>query len=281
MKTRFAAVLCFPLLVAACDNDRQEKRQPAEEKPAAPAVTKTNRPDPADRKQAVAQRRTELAAAKDLPTGEERNRRLAEWVWDAFELDPELANEGFAQLAPGSEEKNRLLQHFAMRLAEQDSAQASAWAASLETDEEKSLAFGRIALVLAEEDPEGSARLLSESGVAGREFDVAVFHVIERWVDTAPADAAAWVASFDPGETREAGLKAITSTWLPEDPAACVAWLSSLQDESVRNEALNGYAEAVLQQPPAARPALLRDASPEMRSRFEELERRAREEEEN
>jgi hypothetical protein len=280
MKTRFRAALCLPLLLAACD-DRRETRQSTEENTSAPTVTKTARPEIEEKDQAFAERRTALAIVRDLPSGEERERRLAEWVWDAFELDPELAAQGFAQLAPGSEEKNRLLQHFAMRLSELDSEQATAWAASLGTDEERSLAFGRIALALSDEDPEGAARLLSDSGVAGRDFDVAVFQVVESWSNTAPENAAAWVASFDAGETRQAGMKAVTGTWLALDPAACVAWISTLQDETVRDEAINGYAEAVLQQPPAVRQTLLPHASPAMRSRFEELERRAREEEEN
>lgn len=283
MKTRFRAALCLPLLLASCD-ERQEARPPGEEKPAAPSVTKTTRRGTDEKEpdqQTPAQFRAALAAINDLPAGEERNRRLAEWIWDAFEFDSELAGEGFARLAPGSEEKNRLLQHFAMRLAEQDPDQAIAWAGSLESEEEKSLAFGRIALVLAEQDPAGAARMLSESGVAGREFDVAVFQVIERWGATDPANAAGWVASFDTGETRQAGLKAITSTWLPDDPAACMEWISSLEDTTIRDEAINGYAEAVLQQPPDARQTLLRDADPALRTRFEELERRAREEEEN
>ncbi|RYD19877.1 MAG: hypothetical protein EOP88_17295 [Verrucomicrobiaceae bacterium] len=280
MTTRFRAALCLPLLLTACDN-RQEKRQSTEEKPQAPSVTKTQRPEIAEKSETLVESRKALAAVRDLPAGEERDQRLAEWVWEAYELDPELAKEGFAQLAPGSEERNRLLQHVAMRLAELDPEQASTWAASLETDEEKSLAFGRIALALAEEHPEDAARLLSESGVEGRDFDVAVFQVIESWSSTAPENAAAWVASFDAGDTRQAGLRAVTGTWLPQDPATCVAWISSLQDETVRKEAINGYAEAVLQQPPAIRQTLLSHALPAMRSRFEELERRAREEEEN
>lgn len=273
----FRAALCLPLLVISCDEKEQANRTTADKSPARRS-TKSDRPGgPAEKKQAHDQRRAALAAAKEIPSPEERNRRISEWIWDAFELDPELAREGFELLTPGSQEKNSLLGHYAMRLAEQDMDAAKSWAASLETDEEKSLAFGKIAMVISEEDPEGAARLLSDSGVAGREFDVAVVQVIQKWGSTAPASAADWVVRFDNSDSRKAGLKAICSTWMSFDPEASMSWISSISNETIRKEAIGGYAEAAFEHPPMIREVMLGNASPEIRSRVEELEARARE----
>lgn len=276
MTIRFRAALCLPLLLVSCDEQKKAGKT-ADEAPTENRVTKSGRHGLEERKRAYSERRSALAAVTDLPSAEERNRKLAEWIWEAWELDPELAREGLDKLTPGSEERNRLIQHHAMQLAEGDLEEAKSWASSLGTDEDKSIAFGRIALVISEKDPEGAARLLSDSGVAGREFDVAVVQVVQRWAGAAPASAADWVVRFDNSETRKAGLKAITSSWMTIDPEASLSWISSLGDEGMRQEAISGYAEAVLEQPDMIQDEMLRSASPEMQTRFEELEARARE----
>lgn len=286
MRNCFRAAVCLPLLLISCEEkegpaNSQYGGTPAKEGKPEPRATKSDRRNFAQKKAAASQRLADLDAADAIPSPEDRNRAIAKWVWDTYELDPGLANEGFERLTPGSEEKNRLLQHFAMRLAEKDSGEAASWAATLEGDEEKSLAYGRIAVVLSETDPESAARLLSDSGMAGKEFDVAVVHVVQQWAGSSPESAADWVTRFNASESRKAGLKAITSVWMTANPEASIAWMSSLPSKQIREEALSGFAEAVLEQPPILREMTLNKATPEMRSRFEELERRAREEEDN
>lgn len=281
MTVRFPAALCLSLLLVSCEKEKQAVQISEDEVPAK-RVTKSDRPASLkESKKASDQRRAALEQAGNLPQGEERNQAIAQWVWDTFEIDPKLAREGFGLLTPGTPEMNRLLEHYAMRLAEQDVDEAKSWASSLESDEEKSLAYGMIAVVIAEQDPESAARLLSDSGIGGHDFDVAVVQVVQRWADTSPEKAAEWVTRFKKGDARAAGVKAITSSWITRDQDAAVRWISSLTNEHIRQEAITGFAETVQGQPPLLRESMLEKATPEMRSSFEELEARAREAEEN
>jgi hypothetical protein len=207
----------------------------------------------------------------ETTTPEERNRMLSAATWDAIETDPDLALKNFDQMTAGSAEKNRLLEHFAMRLADQDADDAIEWANALTTDDEKSLAFGKIALVLSEKEPERAARMLSESGVPGRDFDVAVVQVVQRWATTSPADAAAWVTLFGAGEARSAGLAEVVSVWIKQDPSAAFAWIPSIPDASLRQEAEYGAAQFILNQPAGGQSVLLKSATPGTRTRFEQL----------
>lgn len=276
MIARHPFFCCLALLLSSCDKPKEVTVLP--EKPATPPrVTKTQRPARTEPLSTPEELREIFKKAEEIESPKERNHALEEVVWDALELDPQLASEGFLKLTPGSEEKNRLIQHYAMRLAEQSLDEAIKWAATLENEKEQSLAYDNIALVLAESEPERAAQLLSESGVAGRDFDVAVVQVLQRWAALAPDGAAGWVVLFDAGEARSAGLKAVVGTWSRTDPQAALTWLGSLQDPTIRQEAVNGMAETILEMPEGSQDDLLRLATPEIRSRFEKLKTEAAE----
>ena len=143
-------------------------------------------------------------------------------------------------------------------MAEDDPDAAMAWAASLETEKESATAYGLIALAISETDPERAANLLSESGIAGEEFDVAVVQVLQRWAASAPADAAAWVRMFPAGDAREAGIGEIVSRWSDADFPAVLAWVDSLDDEALHREAVHALAITLGELPDeAAREKLL------------------------
>ncbi len=212
--------------------------------------------------------RAQLQHAMEISGPVERNTALAAAVWEALELEPDLAREAFAQLIEGSAEKNRLIEHYAMRMAEQNVEDAVQWAAALATDEDQSLAYGHIAVVLAEREPERAAGLLSDAGVAGRDFDVVVVQVIQRWAAAAPADAAAWVAGFDPGDARRAGLKTVVGVWAAADPQAVMTWIEGLTDPAVRQEGELGLGQTLREQAPGRQAEWLRLAPPELRTRL-------------
>lgn len=277
MIARFHPLLWLGLLLVSCD--KPEKNPDAPDKAAAALrATKSTRQALDDPSNSRDRLRAAFKKAGEIAAPEERNQALAAAVWEALELDPQLAREGFLQLCAGSEEKNRLVQHFAMRLAEQNVDDAVRWASALETETEKSLAFGKIALVLSEKEPARAARLLSDSGVAGREFDVAVVQVVQRWAAESPADAAAWVVLFDPGEARGAGLKTVLSLWAMNDPQAALAWIAAIPDETVRHQATLAMAEALGEQPESVQDGLLQQATPGLRARLEKTKAKPAEE---
>lgn len=200
----------------------------------------------------------EAAVKIEVPSARETT--IADIAWNAVEIDPQLAGEAFQHLSADSPEKIRLIQHYAMRLAEQDPDQALAWAGTADSDQEFSIACAQVALVLAESDPRRAANLLSELGVGGRDLDVAVVQVVQRWAAQSPPDAAAWVTLFPPGAAREAGLKIITGQWLPRNAPAAFNWLNTLKDGELRKETLRAMEGVILQQPQATRDGWLRHA---------------------
>jgi hypothetical protein len=276
MTARHPLFCCLALLLVSCDKPKEAAVAP--EKPAAPPrVTKTLRPVRTEPVGTPEDLRENFEKAQKIESPTERNHALEEIVWDALELDPQLAADGFLKLTAGSDEKNRLIQHYAMRLAEQSLDEAIKWAATLGSEKEQSLAYDNIALVLAESEPERAAQLLSESGVAGRDFDVAVVQVLQRWAALAPEGAAGWVVLFDEGEARSAGLKAVVGTWSRTDPEAALTWIQSLQNPAIHEEAIHGMAETILDLPEGAQDDLLRLVTPEIRARFERLKTEAAE----
>ncbi|MEO7099523.1 MAG: hypothetical protein ABI162_09200 [Luteolibacter sp.] len=276
---RFRPLLWLSLLLASCDkrpeNQGAEKHGTITEPP--PAVTKSHRAELNQSKptEASGANRDALDEAKKISSPKERDKAVAAIVWENLELNPKLALEALQELAPGCGERVRLIQHFAMRLAERDIEEAIKWADTLENPEEISLAYGRISLVLSDSDPARAANLISESGMAGREFDVAVVQVIQRWAASSPPAAAAWVVLFDPSTARSAGINTVVSLWAKSDTQAALTWIGTLQNEGVREEARQAMAEAILQQPPKTQNEWLQLSDPAIRSDFEKLKARS------
>ncbi len=263
-----AALARFAVLLTALGLIACEKQKPADQTSspdaAPPHITKSSRP-PQDEALPA------LPHARDIPTTEESSEALVAIIENAEAADMASAQTAFSKLPAGSAERTRMIPHLAMRLAESDPAAATRWAESLEADQEQSLAFGKIALVLSANDPEAAAKMLSDAGVEGRDFDVAVVQVVQRWAAKSPADAAAWVTQFDPGEARTASLQAIATAWLDQDRPATFAWIQGMQNPTIRDEAITGAAESILTLPESKHAEALQGASPEIRERFEKL----------
>lgn len=253
-------------LLSACE--RSDKTGHRAEEKAAPEITRSHRPP----REAVPDKKEELrdGLAKARMTGEpeERDKLLAQVAWNAMELDPDLAREAFESLMIETPDRIALIQHYAMRMADADPEKALKWAATLDSEREAAAARVRIALVLADEDPSRAANLLSEHGLANREFEVAVVQVLQRWSNKNPRNAAAWVAVFPPGEFRKAGVETVASGWLGSNPQAAFAWLSSLSDETIRMEAGDAFAKCFLQQTPETRETWLGHADPQIREKL-------------
>lgn len=232
MAWRNFCLLAGVIGIAACDRSRDDGGESA-----APAAGRTMRAPRVDGPAGRLGMRRELEAAMREEAGEERDAALAEVVWNALETDPDLAREALDHLTEDGAERVRLIGHFAMTRAEADPEAALAWAARLDSEVEMAAAFGKIALVMADEDPVRAAHVLSESGIAGREFDLVVVQALQRWASRAPRDAADWVLLFPPGRARDAGLATVVSEWVSKDGPAAVAWLGEIKAPEVREAA--------------------------------------------
>ena len=217
----------------------------------------------------------EILAEIDVLPPTEREKELAAIAWDAIETDPEIAHEAFAKMAAGSPEKIRLIQHYAMRLASQNIDEVVEWAESLESETEKSATLSHIAIAIAETDPERAANLLFEADIPGRDFEVAVVQVIQRWAAQSPAEAAAWVSQFPQSPAREASVKIIAERWLPLDAPAAYEWLGGIKDPVLRQETARAMEGVILQQSVETRTAWLQHADAQLQIELEKQREQA------
>jgi hypothetical protein len=266
--SRLLAILWPGLLLVSCDKAGPSDSHKGDDSSAPPVRRSGHAPreNPATPRDEL---RVQLQTAASAPSPEARAEIIAEVAWNALEIDPALARETFLQLSADHPQKILLIQQFAMRLAEQNPDEALAWADTLASEREIATAKGQIALVLAESDPLRAANLLSESGSVGREFDVAVVQVLQRWAAKSAPDAAAWAISFPPGPARTAGLSLIVPQWAKTDTAAVFIWMQEPHDEALRKEALLAMEMALLQQPQDLREAWLQHADSQPRSELE------------
>ena len=263
---RSLPILWLCLILAGCEKPAPAGESGSTSAPATPSGSRGHEP----REPAPPAPREILEAAEKLESPSEREKAIASVAWNAIETDPELAHEAFLKLPPDSPERMRLVQHYAMTLAESDVNAALAWAEALGSESEVAAAKQHIALAIAETDPRRAAQLVSESAIAGRDLDVAVVQVIQRWAVKSAPEAAAWVASFPSGAAREAGIRSVAERWLPSDAKAAFAWLGGIKDAEIRSEAARAMEGIILQQPENIRNAWLEHADAGIR---EELDR--------
>lgn len=256
----------LPLVFAACDRPG-EPRKPAEEA-RGPEVTRARREPREEAPEPRARLRASLAEADALNEPGARDKALAQVAWNALGLDLDVAREALERLPPDSPQRIALIQHFAMRMADENPDAALAWAASLASEREAAAARVRVALVVADSDPARGANLLSEFGLANREFEVAVVQVLQRWAAKNPPDAAAWVAVFPPGEFRKAGIRSVIPQWVENSPQEMFSWLGRQTDDAVRMEAGDAIVESFLRQSPEVREAWMKHADPQVREKL-------------
>jgi hypothetical protein len=259
--------LVAALCLAACDRSGSQARD-ADEKPG-PQVTKSGRaPRDHPRASPAEAMREALGRAESLAEPGARDKAIAQIAWDSIETDPELAREAFGKITTDSVDKIPLIQHFAMRMADEDVDAALEWASTLESEREAAAARVRIALVVADADPARAAGLLSEHGLANREFEVAVVQVLQHWTGKSPPDAAAWVAMFPPGDFRKEGIRTVLSQWTQNNPQATFSWLADQSDEGIRMEAGDAIVASFLGQAPEIRDTWLQYADPQVREKL-------------
>lgn len=259
------------LLLVACD--KQKERVPSQEEGGAERggrkVIRDSRTSRKERADAPEDPRMAFTFAQHIENPAERDKALASVAWSVVESDSELTREAIEAMSVDSPDRVRLIQHIAMRQAEQDPAAALAWADAFGSEMEVAAAKCQIALVLAESDPQRAAELISESGIEGRELEVAAVGVIQRWAANSPGGAAAWVAAFPAGQAREAGIRSVVATWMKADAQAAFGWMATLSDQDVRKEAALAMSETLLQQPESVREKWLSHANPQIRSEID------------
>jgi hypothetical protein len=281
MKACTSITLTIGMLLVACDEQNEgalsADRQPIVTKSAQRpqlAPDKSNPPpsEEAPTDGAIGPEVGEIfTEANKIQNPKDREKALTEAIWKTIGIDPALSAEAFLEMPSGSEQKNQLIEHFATRLADGYTEQAKLWANSLENEEDKSLAFGEIAIVIAQKDPKQASQILSESGVGGPILESAVAQITRNWLKDSPPAAAKWITELNDNESRHAGMEILVASWTPKEPQKALEWVSSIEDSEVRKEAVDEIAEIIAAYPEQLKQQVLDMSPADVKSKVEEL----------
>lgn len=266
---KLTAALFLPVFLVSCDKARESASSDSAQE-SGPGRTRVERPSrevPGTRDKL----RDALEAARLLPSGEERDKALAEVAWQALEPAPAIAGEAIAELTPGLEAKQALIEAYVRMLLKRETAdRALAWADSLYDEQDRAFARGTVAFLLAETAPEQAAALLSPSGFTAAGVDPAAEQVLSAWVTKNPTEAVAWTTRLPAGEARSAGYRLVFSQWINADAPSAFAWVAFQSNPHVRREAVTAIAGAFSNFPDPIRDIILEPADPELRAEIQQ-----------
>jgi len=166
-----------------------------------------------------------LKEAKDLE--DERERKSAVYYaligWDES-LDTGLGKYVF-DLAPSVERQDAMNVLARRRLAQMGEEGALKWGEELpEAKQFRSLMLARLSSVIAESNPEFTARRL-EDRITGTSRTGLPRRIATRWVRRDPFAAMAWLESLPAGPDRDDGVMEATRDWLRADPDESSGWI--------------------------------------------------------
>lgn len=181
---------------------------------------------------------------RQLPDAEVRRIGLVAVAYEAARTQPDVAL-GLAQELPASAERKDLVTHLASQWATRSPDAAAAWALKIEDPSVRDGVLAGIAVIWGESDPLAAASLAISSLEPGRLQNDAVIGIVQRWVQNAPADAAAWVTGFPEGGVRDTAMENVVKLWPDQDPNGVAAWLTGLAPGPSRDFAIGAYVTKV------------------------------------
>jgi hypothetical protein len=213
--TELAPPIFAPSPVAR-EHDLESVRQLAESDPSAAAHLAPWLPASVARIDAI--KAVAIAwANRDLPGAVEWGRRLPDENeretalmcigFEAARSEPLTALTLAIELNVNSE-RDELIRHAVGEWAVTAPDAAAGWARQIEDRPLRGRTLAAIAIAWAEIDPRVAATVATEELEPGRLQEDTVVSVAQRWAQREPAEAVAWINSFEEGELRAAALAA-------------------------------------------------------------------------
>ncbi len=182
--------------------------------------------------------------ARSLPAGDTKTEIMAAVGSEAVRSDPfEALRLGFE--LPAGAAKTNLLRRAASEWAVKDRDSAVQWAQQIEDKDLRQLVTEQVAVASAEQDPVGAATIAMQQMVPGTEQDRAVVSIIQRWVQTNPEHAAAWVREFPQCQLGRDAMDNLVNLWTDKDLVASGDWLLTLPAGELRNVGILAYSRAL------------------------------------
>src|SRR6185503_13781611 len=126
---------------------------------------------------------------------EDRQTVIALIAYESGKTDPTEAIKLAMAMAP-SVDRIELIAHAARQWATSDPQAAVAWASTLDDENLRQHIVTGIATTWSEKDVIAAAALAVKGMTPGRPQDDAVVGIVQRWVQSEPERAAAWVTDF-------------------------------------------------------------------------------------
>ncbi len=193
-----------------------------------------------------------LAWAQELGSSADREPALAAIAYAAISEDPVKSLEIGVELEPTAT-REELLTQAAAEWAVQDPSAAADWAKRVDSAHGRAVLIAAVAAAWSESDPESAGRLASQELPSGRAQEDAVIGILQRWAQSAPEAALAWVGQFADGDLKDTALQATIQIWASQDPVVAGEWLNGAGTALAKRDlALSAYAEQIATKDPQA-----------------------------
>lgn len=181
-----------------------------------------------------------LAWLNSLPDIPEQQNALVSLAYELARTDPVSALNVAAQMPP-SPERDQLLVYAVSQWAGNDPAIALEWAAGISDPTLRQKLLSSASVAAAELNPGSAATLAAASLQPGDDQNRAVVGIVQRWAQTSPLEAAAWVAAFPDTPARSAAVENLVQIWAAQDSPATAAWLNALPQGPLRADGLAAF----------------------------------------
>ena len=182
-----------------------------------------------------------LAWVNELPEIAERNTGLVALAYEAARAAPMEAFR-IAEELPDGQARNDLIRHTANQWGGQNPREAVAWARQVEDETLRQQLLAGITMAWAAKEPAAAANAAATLLPPGRAQGDAVVGIVQRWVQTEPGAAAAWVMDFPGGPLQDAACEELVKLWVDQDQAGTDEWIRQL-DVHHRDPAVAAYVD--------------------------------------
>lgn len=139
------------------------------------------------------------------------------------------------QEVPPSSARNDFLAQAVQEWAGTDFEAVRFWVEQFTEQDLKDRLRSAVATGRAEVDGGAAASYAATAMQPGEDQDRAVVSVLQRWVQSQPEDAVAWLEQFPESHLKRVATQNLIPVWLHQDPQAATHWLDALPPGSLRS----------------------------------------------
>ena len=206
--------------------------------------------------------------AKQQPNPSTQNLALRQIAGNLAVENPAQAAELISTFAPG-EEKWDLLHRVAAKWADGNLDNALVWMNQLSNNRDRQAAFQGLGTIWARKDPEAAMTYINGMDPQGQQSVMkslfipwaqqdasgalaaatrltseksrlaAISMAAGKWAESAPTDAAQYVASLPAGNLQQNAALSVVTEWAEKDPKSAAQWVSNFPESDLQSKAIS------------------------------------------